>query len=89
MWAVFLYLNQEEHYLDYFLLLLNFWEYIPKDEHINELRVFIKKYYKDRKYINLFDIAVRENKNANNRFMLYMNNSSQKKVLVKIGTKGK
>ena len=82
--AAFLYPNQEKHYLEYFLLLLNFWEYIPKDEHINELRVFIKKYY-----INLFDTAVRENKNANNRFMLYMNNSAQEKVSGKIGTKGK
>ena len=64
MGAVFLYSNQEEHYLDYFLLLLNFWEYIPSDEQLNDLRNFIKKYYKDDKYINIFDIAVRENKIA-------------------------
>ena len=87
--AVFLYPNQEKHYIDYFLLLLNFWEYIPKDNQINELRLFIKKYYKDRKYINIFDSAVRENKNANNRFMRYMNNSYEKKILVSLGTEWK
>ena len=66
--AVFLYPNQEEHYLDYFLLLLNFWEYIPKEEQLNDLRIFIQKYYKDDKYINIFDIAVRENKASNQKF---------------------
>ena len=80
--AVFLYQNQEKHYIDYFLLLLNFWEYTPKDNQINELRLFIKKYYKDRKYISIFDIAVRENKNANIRFMRYINKSDEKKILV-------
>ena len=35
--AVFLYPNQKDHYIDYFLLLLNFWEYIPKDNQINDL----------------------------------------------------
>ena len=66
--AVFLYLNQEEHYLDYFLLLLNFWEFIPKSNHINDLRPFISKYYNDRIYINVFDEDVRENKKVNNKF---------------------
>ena len=47
--AVFLYPNQEEHYLDYFLLLLNFWEYIPTDQQINDLTIFIEKYYKEKK----------------------------------------
>ena len=53
--AVFLHPNQEQHYLDYFLLLLNFWEYIPKDFQINELRIFIKKYYKGVYYILKFN----------------------------------
>ena len=53
--AVFLYPNQKEHYLDYFLLLLNFWEYIPKVKHINDLRLFIKIYYKEDIYIHIFD----------------------------------
>ena len=88
--AVFLYPNQEKHYIDYFLLLLNFWEYIPKDEQINDLRIFIQKYYKNRKYINIFDLAVRENKNANYRFAQYNNDIEQrKKILVSLGTKWK
>ena len=32
--AVFLYPNQEKFYLNYFLLLLNFWEYIPTENQI-------------------------------------------------------
>ena len=52
--AVFLYPNQKAHYLNYFLLLMNFWEYIPKDEQINDLRNFIKKYYKKKKYIYFY-----------------------------------
>ena len=45
----FSYINQKEHYLDYFLLLLNFWEYIPTDQQINDLTIFIEKYYKEKK----------------------------------------
>ena len=86
--AVFLYPNQERHYLDYFLLLLNFWEYIPKDNQINDLRLFVQKYYKDRRYINVFDLAVNLNKKANSRFIKCNNNSEyNKKVLVSLGTK--
>ena len=73
MGAVFLYSNQEEHYLDYFLLLLNFWEYIPTDEQINDLRRFIKQYYKDNEYINIFNIAVRENIAAYQKFQNNIN----------------
>ena len=51
--AVFLYPNQKAHYLNYFLLLMNFWEYIPKDEQINDLRNFIKNIIK-RKNIFIF-----------------------------------
>ena len=85
--AVFLYRNQEMHYLDYFLLLLNFWEYIPKDEQINDLRDFIKKYYKDEIYINIFDLSVRLNKNVNQKFQKYNNISEEKHYLVSLGTK--
>ena len=73
MGAVFLYSNQEEHYLDYFLLLLNFWEYIPSDEQTNDLRRFIKQYYKDNEYINIFNIAVRENIAAYQKFQNNIN----------------
>ena len=74
--AVFLYPNQKAYYLNYFLLLMNFWEYIPKDEQINDLRNFIKKYYKKKKYIAIFDRAVRENKKANQKF----NNNTNEKI---------
>ena len=74
--AVFLYPNQKAYYLNYFLLLMNFWEYIPKDEQINDLRNFIKKYYKEKKYIAIFDRAVRENKKANQKF----NNNTNEKI---------
>ena len=59
--AVFLYPNQKNHYLDYFLLLLNLWEYMPKDNQINDLRIFIKEYYKNDFYLKLFNIAVKKN----------------------------
>ena len=62
MGAVFLYNNQESHYLDYFFLLLTFWEYMPKDNEINDLRKFIKKYYKKDIYLKIFDTAVMKNK---------------------------
>ena len=66
--AVFLYPHQEEHYLDYFLLLLNFWEYMPNENQINDLRIFIKKYYKKDIYINIFNMAISKNKNYIERF---------------------
>lgn len=62
MGAVFLYNNQENHYLNYFFLLLTFWEYMPKDNEINDLRIFIKNYYKKDIYLKIFDTAVMENK---------------------------
>ena len=87
MGAVFLYPNQEEHYLDYFLLLLNFWEYIPTEKQIDDLRLFIKTYYKDDIYINIFDMAVMKNKDVNNKFKKYIKKTEEKKYLVSLGTK--
>lgn len=60
--AVFLYKNQKNHYLDYFLLLNGFWEYMPTEEQINNIRKFIKKYYKNDLYLKLFDNSVYYNK---------------------------
>lgn len=60
--AVFLYKNQKNYYIDYFLLLLCFWEYMPTDNQINDLRIFIKKYYKKKIYLNIFNQAVYLNK---------------------------
>lgn len=62
--AIFLYNNQKNHYLDYFFLLVTFWEYMPKDNEIKDLRKFIKKYYKNDKYLKIFDFAVSQNKQA-------------------------
>ena len=59
--AIRLFPNQYKYYLNYFLLLLSPWEYMPKQKYIDELRIFIKKYYKDEIYLNLFDKAVKEN----------------------------
>lgn len=64
--AISLFSNQQEHYLDYFLLLLNFWEYMPSDNQINDLRIFIMKYYKKDIYLNIFDLAVFRNKQLMN-----------------------
>ena len=60
MGAIFLYNNQEKYYLDYFFLLLAFWEYMPKDNEINELRIFFKNFYKKDIYLKIFDKAVKK-----------------------------
>ena len=66
--AIQLYSNQKKYYLNYFLLLLTPWEYIPKEKHIQELRWFIKNYYKEEIYLKLFNKAVEENKIYVNKF---------------------
>ena len=63
MGAVYLYKNQKEYYLSYFLLLLNFWEYMPSDKQLEELRIFIKKYYDNDLYLSIFELAVKNNIN--------------------------
>ena len=66
--AIHLYINQKKYYLNYFLLLLSPWDYIPNEKHIQELKEFIKKYYKEEIYLNIFNIAVEENKKYINKF---------------------
>ena len=66
--AVFLYPNKEKYYLNYFLLLLTPWEYMPTETQIKELRSFIKKYYKNKYFLHLFNRAVEENKIYINKF---------------------
>ncbi len=61
MGVIFLYKNQKNHYLDYFLLLLSFWDYLPTKKQINEIRIFIKEYYKDELYLSIFDTAIKNN----------------------------
>jgi predicted O-methyltransferase YrrM len=80
MGAIFLYSNQERYYLDYFFLLLAFWEYMPKDKEINELRIFFKNFYKKDIYLNIFDTAVKRNKiSIKIQQKYYRENSSIKK----------
>ena len=61
--AIFLYSNQKKYYLNYFLLLYTIWEYIPNNNDLKKLRIFIKNYYKNEVYIKNFDSAVKLNKN--------------------------
>ena len=65
--AVFLCSKKEKYYLNYFLLLLTPWEYMPTETQIEELRSFILKYYKKHIFLHLFNRAVEENK-------IYINN---------------
>ena len=85
--SVFLYPHQENHYIDYFLILLNSWEYMPLDNQIEDLRIFIKNYYKKNIYLNLFNTAVSHNKKAINRPINYnyYSEEDKSKILVSIG----
>jgi predicted O-methyltransferase YrrM len=60
--AIHLYKKQSRYYLNYFLLILTPWEYLPSENHIKELKEFIKKYYKEEIYLNIFNKAVKENR---------------------------
>ena len=66
--AIILSKNQENYYLNYFLLLMSPWNYMPSDEQIEQLQKFIKNYYKKRLYLNIFNSAVKENKIYIKRF---------------------
>lgn len=86
--AIFLYPHQERHYLDYFLLLLNFWEYMPNENQINDLRIFIKKYFKKDIYLKIFNMAVSKNENYIKRFQNLNNNSNNyKNIILNLGSK--
>ena len=53
--------NQKKYYHDYFRVLGGQWQYFPKEEHIQILRDFIKKYY-DEYCLIVFDEAVKFNR---------------------------
>ena len=72
MGAIFLYSNQKDYYLNYFLLLLSFWDYIPTEKQIKEIRIFIKKYYKNSLYLLIFETALNNNKNYVNTIKKYL-----------------
>ena len=60
--AVFLDKNQKKYYLNYFLLLLNVWSYMPTDKQLEDLREFIIKYYNNSLFLRIYDNAVDFNK---------------------------
>ena len=66
--AVFLEKHQENYYLNYFLLLLSFWEEMLSKNQINDLRRFIKKYYKKEIYLKIFNQAINLNKKYISRY---------------------
>ena len=73
--AIRLYPNQKKYYLNYFLLLLTPWEYLPSEDHIRDIREFIKKYYKKEIYLNLFNKSIEENKIYIHKFKEFYNSS--------------
>lgn len=62
--AVLLDSNQKKYYQEYFRLLGGQWYYFPKEEHINQLRSFFKKYYeKDcKECLIIFEEAISFNR---------------------------
>ena len=60
--VVFLKSKQVNYYINYFILLLSPWQYIPKNKYINELQIFISKYYRNKIYLYLFNKALELNK---------------------------
>ena len=50
--------NQKKYYLNYFLLIMNIWQYKPTNKQLNELREFIIKYYNDELLLRIYDNAV-------------------------------
>ena len=86
MGAVFLYSHQENHYLDYFLLLFNFLEYMPNKIQIEDLRTFIKSYYKKTVYLNLFNEAVSYNQKSLKIFNHeYISSNDFYKIMINLG----
>ena len=71
--AIILAKNQEKYYLNYFLLLMSPWNYMPSDVQIEQLQKFIKNYYKKRIYLNIFNSAVKENKLYIKKFEKFQN----------------
>ena len=66
--VIFLEKNQEKFYENYFLLLICLWENMLSDEEIYQMRLFIEKYYKKEKLINIFENAILYNKEFQKNF---------------------
>ena len=71
--VVYLDVNQKKYYLNYFLLLMTIWHYIPKKEQIKGLRKYINKYYDDKILMRIFDFSVEQN-------MKFFNNLKEKNI---------
>ena len=54
-------INQKQYFHDYFRILGGQWQYFPKEEFINEMSEYFKKYY-DSVCLNIFDEAVKFNR---------------------------
>ena len=59
--AIYLKKNQKKYYVNYFLLLMNIWNYIPSEKHLKSLRDFIDRYYKNKQLLDIFDYSVKQN----------------------------
>ena len=60
--AIRLVKNQKRYYLNYFLLLMTLWQYMPSNEQLSSLREFITKYYNNKLYLRIFDNSIDYNK---------------------------
>ena len=54
--------KQEKYYLNYFSLLMNLWQYMPTNKHLMEFRKFIRKYYRSKLFLSIFDVSVHYNR---------------------------
>lgn len=60
--AIYLDKNQKKYYLNYFLLLMNIWQYMPSEKHLKSLRDFICKYYENKQLLEIYDYSVEKNR---------------------------
>lgn len=50
--------NQKKYYLNYFLLIMTIWQYMPSESQLDSLRKFIEKYYEDKTLLRIYDNSV-------------------------------
>ena len=65
---------------------------MPTDEQINDLRIFIKTYYKKKIYLKLFEQAVENNRKSiqrNNKYNNLFNQEDYKFIMKSIGNNSK
>ena len=90
--GIFLHPNQDKYYINYFLLLLCNWEYIPIDRHIKDMKSFIQKYYNNSIYVQIFEDAVTMNQISIKRQLnssVNFNNERHKFYMKTIGNNAK